>query len=247
MLYLETIRNPEAFAAAAAEAVEQGKPIIALKLGRSENGQALVQAHTGSLAGEDRLFDEFARKLGIIRVRDLDEMLETALILSVALKRPIGRGLVAVTLSGGEAALIADTASDLGVNLTSLSPETVGRLRPAFPPYATIGNPVDAWGLGFNAERFAVVVNALVADSKIGTIAISVDAPGAGGADVPYAVAMAKVCVAAARNTDKHFVFFNNMSGTGPNPEVRSILKQAGHCLSVWAADRARCDWSLAT
>ena len=46
-------------------------------------------------------------------------------------------------------------------------------------------------------------------------------------AHVPYAVAMAKVCVAAARDTDKHFVFFNNMSGTGPNPEVRSILKQA--------------------
>ena len=66
LLYLETIRNPEAFAAAAAEAVEQGKPIIAHKLGRSEIGQALVQAHTGSLAGEDRLFDEFARKLGII-------------------------------------------------------------------------------------------------------------------------------------------------------------------------------------
>jgi acetate---CoA ligase (ADP-forming) len=227
LLYLETIRNVDAFSTAAMQALERKKPIVALKLGRSENGRALVQAHTGSLAGEDRLFDAVSRKLGIIRVRDLDEMVETALILSVEPKASLRRGLVVVTLSGGEAALIADTASDLGVNLVPLSDVTIERLRPAFPPYATIRNPVDAWGLGFNAERFAVVVNALVADSEIGTIAVSVDAPGAGGADVPYACAMAKVCVAAAAKSDKNFVFFNNMTGTGPNDEVQSILKGA--------------------
>ena len=228
LLYLETIRNPEAFAAAAMEALQRHKPIIALKLGRSENGRALVRAHTGSLAGEDRLFDEFSRKLGIIRVRDLDEMVETAVLLSAAPKPPTHRGLVAVTLSGGEAALIADTAGDLGVTLSNLPTETIDRLRPAFPSYATIRNPVDAWGLGFTAERFVIIVQSLIADSALGTIAVSVDAPGAGGADVPYAIAMAKVCVAAAAKTEKRFVFFNNMSGTGPNEEVHSILRAAG-------------------
>jgi acetate---CoA ligase (ADP-forming) len=228
LLYLETIRKVDAFAAAAREALERGKPIVALKLGRSESGRALVQAHTGSLAGEDRLYDEFFRKLGIIRVRDLDEMIETALLLSTKPKPTKARGLVTVTLSGGEAALIADTANDLGVNLMPLSAETIERLRPAFPPHVTIRNPVDAWGLGFNAERFAMVVGALTADPEIGTIAFSVDAPGAGGADVPYACTMAEVCTSSAANTDKRLVFFNNTSGTGPNGDVQSILDRIG-------------------
>jgi acyl-CoA synthetase (NDP forming) len=227
VLYLETIRKVDAFAAAAREALERGKPIVALKLGRSESGRALVQAHTGSLAGEDRLYDEFFRKLGIIRVRDLDEMIETALLLSTKSKPIKAPGLVTVTLSGGEAALIADTANDLGVDLMPLSAETVKRLRPAFPPHATIRNPVDSWGLGFNAERFAMIVAALTADPEIGTIAFSVDAPGAGGADVPYACTMAEVCVSAAAKADQRLIFFNNSSGTGPNGEVRSILQKA--------------------
>ena len=227
VLYLETIRKVDAFAAAAREAFERGKPIVALKLGRSESGRALVQAHTGSLAGEDRLYDEFFRKLGIVRVRDLDEMIETALLLSTRLKPIKARGLVTVTLSGGEAALIADTANDLGVDLMPLSAETIQRLRPAFPPHATIRNPVNSWGLGFNAERFAMIVTALTADPEIGTIAFSVDAPGAGGADVPYACTMAEVCVSAVAKSDQRLIFFNNSSGTGPNGEVRSILREA--------------------
>jgi acetate---CoA ligase (ADP-forming) len=228
LLYLETIRKADAFADVAREALERGKPIVALKLGRSESGRALVQAHTGSLAGEDRLYDEFFRKLGIIRVRDLDEMIETALLLSTKPKPTKALGLVTVTLSGGEAALIADTANDLGVDLMQLSAETIKRLRPVFPPHATIRNPVDAWGLGFNAERFAMVVGALTADPEIGTIAFSVDAPGAGGADVPYACTMAQVCVSTAAKTDQRLIFFNNTSGTGPNGEVRSILQGVG-------------------
>ncbi len=227
LLYLETVRNPDAFAAAAKEALASGKPIVALKAGRSDNGRALVQAHTGSLAGQDRLYDAFFRKLGILRVRDLDEMIETALLLSAAPKPPMTPGVAAVTLSGGEAALVADTAGDIGTSFLPLSDATIERLRPAFPPYATIRNPIDAWGLGFNAERFKMVIDAVIADAEIGTIAVSVDAPRDGGADVPYARVMADVCVSAAAHTQKRFVFFNNTSGSGPNDEVRAILDRA--------------------
>jgi acyl-CoA synthetase (NDP forming) len=222
LLFLETIRNPKAFREAAMEAARRGKRIVALKLGTSAEGRALVQAHTGSLAGEDRLYDAFFKALGIIRVRDLDEMLETAVILSknpTAL--PSGKNVV-VTLSGGEAALIADLGSDLGLKFPKLSAETLARLRPAFPPYSGINNPVDAWGLGFNAERFGIVLHALLADPEINMISFSVDAPGRGGGDVPYACVMANACVEA--KTDKRMAFFNNTSGSGVNAEVRAIL-----------------------
>jgi acetate---CoA ligase (ADP-forming) len=228
LLYVETIRNPEAFAAAAREALTRDKPIVALKLGRSENGRALVQAHTGSLAGEDRLYDAFFRKLGIVRVFDLDEMLDTALLLSACPQtRPMG-GVVAVTLSGGEAALIADIGSDRKVDFSPLSTATLERLRPAFPSYATIRNPLDAWGLGFNADRFAMVVETLARDPDIGTIAFAVDAPGNGGADTRFACVMAESCVALRSWSDTQLVFFNNISGSGPNRDVRAILGRAG-------------------
>src|SRR6185437_10186957 len=110
------------------------------------------------------------RKLDVVRVRDLDEMLETAIMLS-AHPKPHKGNLVTVTLSGGEAALIADTAASLGVKLQELAPATLEKLRQAFPPYSKIGNPVVAWGLGFNAERFGLIVGALIADPDVGTIA----------------------------------------------------------------------------
>ena len=226
LLFLETIRNPREFREAAMEAARRGKRIVALKLGTSDEGRALVQAHTGSLAGEDRLYDAFFKALGIIRVHDLDEMLETAVVLSKNPNAlPPGKNVM-VTLSGGEAALIADMGGELGLKFPKLSAETLGRLRPAFPPYSSINNPVDAWGLGFNAERFGVVLQALLADPEINMIGFSVDAPGRGGGDVPYACIMAQACVDT--KTDKRMAFFNNTSGSGVNAEVRAILDKGG-------------------
>ena len=222
LLFLETVRDPAGFRAAALEAARRRKRIVALKLGTSAQGRALVQAHTGGLAGEDELYEAFFASLGIVRVRDLDEMLETATMLS---RNPVAvppTRCALVTLSGGEAALIADLGEELGMSFPKLSDATLARLRPAFPPYSTINNPVDAWGLGFNAERFGVVVDALLADPDLDLIGFSIDAPGRGGGDVPYACVMAETCI--ARKTDKRLVFFNNTSGTGVNAEVKAIL-----------------------
>ncbi len=226
LLYLETVRNLPGFAVAAREASRRGKHIIALKVGRSKAGRALVQAHTGSLAGEDRLYDAYFRDLGIVRVRDLDEMIETATMFSGPAKARLGTGLVAVTLSGGEAALIADLGDELGLVFRPLAPSTIERLRPAFPDYATIGNPLDAWGTGFSPERFRTILDGLTAATEIDTIVVAVDAPGGGGADTRIASVMAEVCVARAPTVDRQFVFVNNTSGTGPNPDVRRVLSQ---------------------
>jgi acetate---CoA ligase (ADP-forming) len=88
LLFLETIRDPDLFAQSARHALATGKRIIALKVGRSETGRALVQAHTGSLAGESYLYNAYFRALGILAVGDLDEMLETAVLLSADRKPP---------------------------------------------------------------------------------------------------------------------------------------------------------------
>ena len=225
LLFLETIRDAKRFGEASLEAARRGKRIVALKLGSSAEGRALVKAHTGSLAGEDRLYDAYFKALNIIRVHDLDEMLETAVLLSKSTAALPPGSNVAVTLSGGEAALIADLGGELGVKFPPLAAETLAALRPAYPPYSGIGNPVDAWGLGFAADRFRIVLDALLADPAVNLIAFSVDAPGRGGGDVPYACVMAQACAEA--KTDKRLVFFNNTSGSGVNAEVRAILDGA--------------------
>lgn len=229
LMFLETIRDPARFGRAAAEAARRGTRIVVLKLGASAEGRRLVQAHTGSLAGEDRLYDAWFRAHGVIRVRDLDEMLETATLLRGHPRRRPAGATALVTLSGGEAALIADVAGDLGLPLPPIAPATLAAMRPAFPDHATLANPVDAWGLGFSAERFGIVLDALVADPALDLIGFAVDAPGRGGGDVAYACVMAQACVAAlARAGDKRLFFVNNTAGSGVNAEVRAILERGG-------------------
>ena len=156
LLFLETLRDPQAFAGAAVEARRRGKRIVALKLGASAEARALVQAHTGALAGEDRLYDAFFKALGIIRVRDLDEMLETAALLSMH-SDPLPRGHVAmVTLSGGEAALIADIGSEYRLEISQAGARRRWRAcaRPSRPiPPSTIRWMRGGWASTRSASR----------------------------------------------------------------------------------------------
>ena len=78
ILFLEGFKRPERFLALADRALELGKPIMAVKVGRSEQAQAAAIAHSGSLAGEARVTDAALDAAGVIRCADLDELLETA-------------------------------------------------------------------------------------------------------------------------------------------------------------------------
>ena len=228
LLFLETIREPALFEAAAREAARRGTRIVALKSGASEAGRALVAAHTGSLAGEDRLYSAFLSDCGVVRVHNPDELIEAALLFNARPRAAAGRSFVAVTLSGGEAALIADNAPALGLALPPLAAATRAALMPAFPPFARPSNPLDAWGLGFSAERFRIVLDALLADETIGAIALSIVASTEGGPDGVYGLEMARACAAVAGSHDKALVFINATAGAGPNREVKKVLDAAG-------------------
>lgn len=227
LLFLESIRDPPRFGAAAVRAEALGKRILAIKSGASPRGKTLVAAHTDSLAGDDEVYDAFFRKHGVIRVRDLDEMIETAVLVTSYPAPPRAHHFVAITLSGGEAALIADISSEIGLELKPLADTTIERLNSSFPPFAHPNNPLDGWGLGFNAERFGEMLDALCADESIGAIGLAVDAPASGGADTGYALAMAEHAARIAAS-GRQVIFFNNTAGAGPNPQVRAVLKPAG-------------------
>ncbi|MBT5413925.1 MAG: CoA-binding protein, partial [Rhodospirillaceae bacterium] len=245
MLFLESIRRPAAFAAAVRKARASGQAVVALKVGVSESGARAVQAHTGALAGEDAVYDAFLRAHGVVRVHGLDEMQETAALLSAYAERPGNSDTVPVTLSGGQAALFADLAARAGVSGRELSQATVAKLRQVLPAYANPRNPLDAFGAGWNPEIFDTIIDILTDDPEVGIVAFSMDAPGSGGADSSWVSLMADMVGKRLPRPDKRYVFVNNLSVGGLNPHVREKLDGYGvpYLLGMTAAAAAMGNW----
>ena len=145
--YVEQFRKPEVFLEAADLAAAAKKPIVVLKSGRSALGSRMAQAHTGALAGSDKVIDAVLRKHGVIRVHTLNEMIETMTIMH-SRKMPKGRGVAALTNSGGENSVIVDLAEDIGVSFPQFSAESAQLIRAELYDYISVTNPLDITGPG---------------------------------------------------------------------------------------------------
>jgi acyl-CoA synthetase (NDP forming) len=143
--FLESVRQPDEFREVAELALETGKPIVALKTGRSEAGAKAALAHTGALAGDDRVVDAAFRQLGVIRVDSLEELLATAGYLGHHLEIR-GRRIAAITPSGGACDLLADLASEEQLEFPEFSPETLAELGRLLPSFSNPQNPLDVTG-----------------------------------------------------------------------------------------------------
>jgi acetate---CoA ligase (ADP-forming) len=144
-LFLESVRRPEAFAAAARRAAAAGKPVVALKIGTSRLASSTAMAHTGALVGDDSVIDAVFRQLGVIRVHSLEDLVITAGLLAATPPLP-GRRVGVVTPSGGASEIIADRAEQEGLELPEFAPGTVAALRAMLPDFATVANPLDVTG-----------------------------------------------------------------------------------------------------
>jgi acetate---CoA ligase (ADP-forming) len=144
-LYLEGIRDPQAFADVAVEAARAGKAIVVMKVGRSERGGDMVASHTGAMVGDDQVIDVALRELGVVRVDTLDELVATAGLLAhgPALR---GRRIAVVSGSGASCAMAADRAATVGLELAEFVPQTSAALAELLPVGANIHNPLDATG-----------------------------------------------------------------------------------------------------
>ena len=140
--YLEGLKNPESLLRLADKAIRLGKPLVVTKVGRKAAGIRAAASHTGALAGEDAVFDGVVRQHGIIRARNEEHMLDLVSAFSTC-SIPEGRGVAIVTQSGGAAALLADRAEDLGLDVPVLGADIQARLRDVIPPFGMPGNPVD--------------------------------------------------------------------------------------------------------
>jgi acetate---CoA ligase (ADP-forming) len=149
-LLLETVRDPVGFIAALEKARQKDVPIIALKIGRTEKSALLAKSHSGALAGNDAAYEALFDRHGVIRVRTIDELASTTMLMAQP-RRAVQGGLGAVLDSGGARGLFIDLAHDHGVRFAEISPETESRLRNTLEYGLEPVNPVDAWGTGNNA------------------------------------------------------------------------------------------------
>ena len=141
-MYIESIGSLRDFENLAKLAEETGKQIVVIKAGRSASAQSAMISHTNSLAGNDAASDAFFKRLGILRVDSLSVLLESLKILHVC-GRLRGNRLQSMSCSGGEAALIADTAESLNVEFAPLESSQHDALRDALGPQVALANPLD--------------------------------------------------------------------------------------------------------
>ncbi|WP_219214224.1 acetate--CoA ligase family protein [Variovorax boronicumulans] len=141
-LLMEGIKDGRRLVAALALAQRHKKPVVVLKVGRSQAGVQAAQSHTASVSGSAAINSAVFRQFGAIEVDDLDQLVAAASMLSRPAPAP-GAGLCILSFSGGAAALAADAAGVAQVPMAMFRPATLDALRAELPSFATLGNPVD--------------------------------------------------------------------------------------------------------
>ena len=176
-LMVEGIRRPAEFMTVAEQALNKGKPILAVKLGRSEMGKRQAISHTGSLAGADEVFDAVCHRLGLIRCPTLEDMTEMTLAFMPG-RFPRGSRAAIVVNSGGMKGLICDHCDELKTNLAQLSDKTNAAVRPLIPPELAVENPLECGVAGFGDEQgFINIVKLHAEDDGVDLLAIHGELP----------------------------------------------------------------------
>jgi acyl-CoA synthetase (NDP forming) len=143
LLFIEGIRRPEAFMAAATRALAAGKPILAIKTGKSEAAQESAMSHTGAIAGDYAVYAAMCERYGIVNCESLDDLLEACLCFQAG-RLPKGGRVAFVTTSGGTVDLLHDYLEDMrGVTAPDFSAPTKHVIRALVTPEVNIRNPLD--------------------------------------------------------------------------------------------------------
>jgi len=144
-VYAEGLSDPDAFVAGLADARARGKPVVMLKGGMAEASGRAALAHTGRLAGSDRVFDAICREFAVIRVHSSEELLDVCLSLGPLRddQLPAGGRVLVSTFGGGSGVVCTDQCERAGLTVPTLVESTQAALRPLVTPLSSVANPID--------------------------------------------------------------------------------------------------------
>ena len=172
LMAIEGFKDGAKLQAVAREALEREKPLVVLKLGRTEAGSRAAASHTGAIAGTDDIYAGAFRQYGLIRVNTCNELYETAILLRKR-RWPQGRRVASVAATGGNIVHLADVGADLGISWAEYSPETQSVLGSLLPGYgAKVLNPSDMTSLATGEPAmFSKALNTIANDPNIDAVA----------------------------------------------------------------------------
>jgi acetyltransferase len=174
-LFIEAIRDVERFRIACEHAADAGKIVVALKIGRSAAGQQAASTHTAALTGNDRAFDALFKRLGVLRVSDLDELYSIpGLIANTRL--PKGNGIAVACLSGGLASLSADKCSEHHLRLAQFSEVATRKIAELQQGFGHANNPLDITGQVVSKDSWWMtrrIYETLLADPAVDVLVIA--------------------------------------------------------------------------
>ncbi len=175
--YIEGFKNGRTLQLAADAAARRKVPLVAVKVGRTEEGTSMAKAHTGHLTGSDDVVSAVFRQYGIQRVDGLDQLLEVSAALartkppSAAATRRLVRGaggrVCVYSISGGTGAHMADMVAAAGLEVPSLTKASQEQLHEWIPPYLRVSNPVDNGGAPVRDWRGPKIIETMLADPNV--------------------------------------------------------------------------------
>ncbi|MBC6439150.1 MAG: acetate--CoA ligase family protein [Rhodospirillales bacterium] len=151
-LFLEMVRDPEAFRAVLDKAVQKDIPVVAIKVGRTEKSAELARSHSGALAGDDAAYEALFDHYGVLRVENWNDLAATSRLLSHH-KRIASGNLAGIMDSGGARGMLIDLADKMGVPLADIGSQTVEKLTGLLEYGLEPVNPTDIWGTGLDWEN----------------------------------------------------------------------------------------------
>ncbi|HEX9262335.1 MAG TPA: CoA-binding protein, partial [Candidatus Bathyarchaeia archaeon] len=164
LMYVEGITEARKFMSAARH-FSRTKPIIVVKSGKFTESAKAAASHTGSLSGEDDVYDAAFKRAGVVRVNEIADLFNAAEVLGT---QPLPRGprLAVVTNAGGPGVMATDDLIARGGKLAKLDQKTLDALDAALPPFWSKGNPVDVLG-DAKADRYKLAIEACLNDDNI--------------------------------------------------------------------------------
>ena len=169
MLYMEGIGNARKFMSAA-RGFARNKPIIILKPGRFTESAKAAMSHTGAMAGDDQVYDAAFKRAGVIRIKGIEDLFNTAEVLH-SKNLPKGIDLAVITNAGGAGVIATDSILESGGKIAQLSEDSLKTLDLNLPKYWSKSNPIDVLG-DADTGRYVMAVNICINDPNVHGIII---------------------------------------------------------------------------
>ena len=224
-MYIEALEDGHRLFDLQRHAIESGVTVVAIHVGTSERGRQATASHTGNVASDRDIYDALLRQAGVMSVRSVDAFVDTVKAVtqlpSGSLPNPTG-GLGIVSMSGGAAALCADTAEDVGLPLATLDASTEATIESHIPDYGSAKNPLDVTGYAIGNPRvFGTCIDALADDPSINALLIQF---GNSGHEVIETVMDDIVQV----NQSHTYPVMTVFTGSRPEPAIIEALESVG-------------------